>query len=438
MPYPEDAKTESIGERLKRLRLERGLSQRQVSSPGASYAYVSRIEAGARTPSVKALRMLAARLGVAVEYLETGRGISDSDRRDLDLNDAELELRLGNEGRAEERFRALVEDARRAGDHAATGRATIGLGFVAAKRGNHLDAVERLKEALAGHRVLPHVRPDVYATLGQSYSALGAADRAVRVFEDALQELAETEPEDANAQVRFAALLSYALTDAGEHERAAAVVREALDRAGGEDDPRNKIRLYWSLARVATHEGQLADALHYTRRAISLLEVTDDTVQVARGYLLAAGIEAREGDASAVREHLARAERLLGDKPEPRDVGILRTGQSWLAALEGDSAAAVARAREALDVLASHHGGEQGTAVWALARGLALDGKTNDADDAFRRAIDLLTVHGRRHDAATAAAEWAKMLDKTGRKDDAATASKRAAALGQQSTASSR
>src|SRR3954449_12398978 len=85
---------ETIGARLKRLRLQRGLSQRDLSSPGVSYAYISRIEAGARTPSVKALRKLAQKLAVSVEYLETGRDIRDVDDRELRLADAELELRL--------------------------------------------------------------------------------------------------------------------------------------------------------------------------------------------------------------------------------------------------------------------------------------------------------------------------------------------------------
>lgn len=64
--------TEAVGARIKRLRTAAGLSQRDISSPGISYAYVSRIEHGARTPSVKALRKLAERLGVTTEYLETG------------------------------------------------------------------------------------------------------------------------------------------------------------------------------------------------------------------------------------------------------------------------------------------------------------------------------------------------------------------------------
>jgi transcriptional regulator with XRE-family HTH domain len=49
------------------------MSQRDLSSPGVSYAYISRIEAGARTPSVKAMRLLAQKLGVTVKQLETGK-----------------------------------------------------------------------------------------------------------------------------------------------------------------------------------------------------------------------------------------------------------------------------------------------------------------------------------------------------------------------------
>jgi ATP/maltotriose-dependent transcriptional regulator MalT len=145
---------------------------------------------------------------------------------------------------------------------------------------------------------------------------------------------------------------------------------------------------------------------------------------------MAAGIEAREGDAEATRQHLAHAERLLGPDPERRDLGILRTGQSWLAALDGDADGAVAHAREALDVLRTAHGGEQGTATWALARGLTLAGETDHADAAYDRAIDLLSIHGRQHDAASAAGERADALERAGRSEEAAAVRERATALG--------
>lgn len=66
------AERERVGDRFRRLREERGLSQRELSEPGLSYAYLSRIEAGQRVPSEKALRKLAAKLGVTPLYLEFG------------------------------------------------------------------------------------------------------------------------------------------------------------------------------------------------------------------------------------------------------------------------------------------------------------------------------------------------------------------------------
>jgi transcriptional regulator with XRE-family HTH domain len=63
---------ETTGERIRRLRAEQGLSQRELAADGVSYAYVSRIEAGTRIPSAKALQSLAAKLGCTALYLATG------------------------------------------------------------------------------------------------------------------------------------------------------------------------------------------------------------------------------------------------------------------------------------------------------------------------------------------------------------------------------
>src|SRR4051794_41750071 len=102
---------EAIGERLKRLRLERGLSQRELAAPGVSYAYISRIEAGTRQPSVKALRRLAAKLGVTADYLETGSDLDEETARELRLSDLELAVRLGETEGAEAGLAALADEA---------------------------------------------------------------------------------------------------------------------------------------------------------------------------------------------------------------------------------------------------------------------------------------------------------------------------------------
>ena len=423
--------TEGIGARLKRLRVARGFSQRDLSSPGVSYAYISRIEAGARTPSVKALRKLAQKLGVSVEYLETGRDIREIDDRELKLADAELQLRLeADTAPAEQKLEEVLAEASAAGDRVSASRAAIGLGLAAAHRGNHLDAVERLEAALEYERVAPHLRPDVYTGLAQSYAALGAADRAARLLEQCLAEVTESTPEDVTLMVRYATFLSYALTDEGEYDRASEVVHDALGRTGDSSDSYTRVRLYWSLARMAAIEGRSAEALMQIRKAIALLEATDDTLTLARGYLLSAGIDSQEGRAEATRKQLEIAARLLGPAPEPADLGMLRIGQSRLATLEGDGARAVESARDALAILGDFNGGELGQACWALARGLALEGEADAAIETYRRAVDLLTVHGRRHNAGMASLDWASLLQEQGRGDEAEPILRRAYDLG--------
>jgi tetratricopeptide (TPR) repeat protein len=421
--------TEDVGARLKRLRLQRRLSQRDLSSPGVSYAYISRIEAGARTPSVKALRKLAQKLGVTVEYLETGRDIRDVDDRELRLADAELELRLAaNTEAAELKLSELLDEADAAGDLVSATRARLALGMVAAHRGNHLDAIERLEGVLDSAEVSPSSRPDVFATLGQSYAQLGAPERAVRLFERCLDELG-SQPENAPNRIWFATLLSYALTDAAEYERARTVIRDALTGAV-EVDPYSRMRLYWSKARLAGIEGRSSEALECIREAIALLKTTDDSLHLARAYLMSAGIEANEGDAETARSQLANAENLLGPTPQPIDQATLLIGKSRVAALEGDADRAVRDARRALDLLGGSHAGEHGAAVWALARGLELQGDVDSAVASYRRAVDLLSVHGQRHEAGTAALELAKLLEEHSRSEEAEPILRRAYDLG--------
>src|SRR5438067_3363317 len=194
------AEAETIGQRLRRLRTERRLSQRELSSPGVSYAYISRIEAGTRQPSVKALRMLARKLGVSAGYLETGSELDAGEERELRLADAELKLRLDQDAsEAESVVEDVLEEATAAGDKTAAARARITLGLAATQRGDDGRAVELLEEALDSELVSPRDRPDVYATLGRAYAALGTPARAVELFERSLAEVTEQAPDDVSA-----------------------------------------------------------------------------------------------------------------------------------------------------------------------------------------------------------------------------------------------
>ena len=71
----------AVGDRLKAAREAAGLSQRQLAFSGCSPAYISRIEAGDRIPSLQLLRELGKRLGVTEDWLATGAPTSRSASR---------------------------------------------------------------------------------------------------------------------------------------------------------------------------------------------------------------------------------------------------------------------------------------------------------------------------------------------------------------------
>src|SRR5205823_113279 len=226
--------------------------------------------------------------------------------RELRLGDAELELRLSEDiSEAEEKLDHILQEAIGAGDVASAVRAQTALGLAAAQRGEHLAAAERLERVVGEEAVpAPHRRPDLYTTLGQCYAALGAPDRAVRIFEASLDRVQEDTPEDHTIRIRYPTFLSYALTDAGDYTRAADVVHDALSLAGDQTDPNTRVRLYWSLGRLRVIEGHSSEALEYIRNAIALLKVTDDTLTVARAHVLAAGAELRTGSPEEARRNL--------------------------------------------------------------------------------------------------------------------------------------
>jgi transcriptional regulator with XRE-family HTH domain len=418
-PNQEQA-VETVGERLRRLRLERGLSQRQLAEPGISYAYISRIEGGARRPSVKALRKLARKLEVSADYLETGSEIRDTDVRELQIADAELELRLAkNPGEAETRLARLREEALAAGDVVAVARTEIALGLAAAATGRNAEAIGRLEAGLELSPASPAARPDVFATLGHAYAASGQPERAVEVFESCLAELADVEPQDPSAQVRFATYLSYALTDLGELAKAQAVLDDVLEQAESLTDAYTRVRLFWSLARLNDVGGRHAAALDYIRRAMALLEATDDTLHLARAHLLCADILVAQGRAEDAGPHFDRAERLFGSSAQTEDLVNLHRDQARREAVLGNGEQAIDRARAALELAGNEYPHERGHALWALADGLALTEDLARADEAYREAAALLDAHGQRRDAIGLYRSWGKFLRRCGREEQA-------------------
>src|SRR5206468_6753902 len=167
-------------------------------------------------------------------------------------------------------------------------------------------------------------RFDIFANLGRAYAGAGHPDRAAALFERCIASVEELGG-DPSVEARYATLLSYALTDMGEIGRAEEVVHHALERMKDTADPYMRVRLYWSIARLAHAEGRDSVALTNVRKAIALLQATDDTFHLARAHILAAYITVSRHEPESAERHLQQAEHLLGSaapKQELFDITI--------------------------------------------------------------------------------------------------------------------
>ena len=409
---------ETIGERIRRLRIEQGLSLREVAGPGITFAHVSRIEGGRRNPSPEAIELLARRLGTSPEYLRTGRRARGFLLRERRLADAELELRLNRDvERAEGLFRAEIDPS--AGfepDDVLTARAHAGLGLLAYQRSALGEAIRHLEAATGTGFLHPARCPDLHETLGAAYSAYGAPAKAIALFERCLAQLTEAPSADAVIAVRFLTYLALAASSLGDTDRVRTALEEATERAAGV--PQSQVALYWALAIGASNEGRSAAAREYAERTIGLLEETEDAAQLARAHIFYAQMLNREDAFGEAEPHLDAAARGLDSSADPTDLGLLRSEQAKVAAARGDSETAMALALEAERLLGDdvRYGGNK----WhALAAAQAAAGDVEAASASYGNAVRVLEERRQWREAAHVARESARFLRAARREDEA-------------------
>ena len=133
----------AVGRRLRDARLAAGFSQRQLSFPGCSAAYISRLEAGDRVPSLQLLRKLAAKLGADEQYLATG--IERIEQDPPEVVAAEVERRLAGQPAGHARQRP----AGGLGDPAERARVLWEHSRALARSGEHREAARFARDALS-------------------------------------------------------------------------------------------------------------------------------------------------------------------------------------------------------------------------------------------------------------------------------------------------
>jgi transcriptional regulator with XRE-family HTH domain len=407
---------ETIGQRLKRLRTERGLSQKDLSGPGVGSPYISRIEEGGRNPSLRTLRALAQKLGVTLEHLETGREIPLALEREYQLATAELELRLDSDGQAaEQALRRLTHDDARGPICA---RAHAALGIQAATRGDHEHAIEQLEAATAAG-IRPRDRPDVYETLASCSLAVGAGTRAVALLERCLASTGA----DPILQIRYRSQLGTILDASGDAQRARTLLDEAAALAEEHAHPRTRARQYRALAQAAWAEHTPERALTHARRALAVLETLDDASQLARTHLSCAELCNLDHDWVQALRHLDRADRLLEQTGDHEQLGRVRAEQAKACASTGATREALALAARAIALLSD----QAPAAKHALAVAQAAAGDIESADQSFLGAAEAYEQRGQWRHAAAVAHDWGRALRQARRPEHALDAFSRAA-----------
>lgn len=412
----------AVGRRLREARERAGLSQRQLSFDGCSPAYISRIEAGERIPSLQLLREMGRRLGVSEDWLATGldRDILAEDRT---LLDAEIALRFNELDSAEELYGKALENAT---TNTERSRSLAGLGQIAFERGNPRSAVQQLEQALSVSGAEVADQPSLADTLGRSYAMLDDLEPAIRLFRQSLERA--NRRKNSPEAVRFGVLLANAYIDNNEFDQARDVLEQTVEKAENARDPVFRARIYWSLSRLHALQGEPADAARYARKALELLELTEHTTYAARAHQLLAHVELDRGNADEALGLLDRGLPLIVESSNQVDEALFHLERARALAQLGRSEEATALAQRSAEMLESASPGDAGRGYAIVAEIYADLGDRTRAIETYRRAAELLQVSPSRY-VLEVYARLADLLEEAGRKDEALDVLKRAVAV---------
>jgi tetratricopeptide (TPR) repeat protein len=384
-----------VGERLRELRLARGLSQAQLAEPHFSKALISLAETGRTRISLRAAEILAGKLGVSAADLlrrpEPGAGAGG----ELALTKAQAHLAAGRPNAALETL-AAIKDA--AGKPVTSAQATL-------LRARALLASERPREALRGldealrafrargdhaqaTRVLFELAR-VHARLDQQTEALNLGLQC----EAAINQGALVDRTFELRVMEFIAAIAVNLGDFG-----AADLRSERAQALAEDvsDARTVASLYEDMTVTRERQGDLEGALLYARKSLEAYERLADQRAIGSAWNTLGWVYVKRGQVSRAREALDRAEDIAERIKDDHLRAYVLQNRAELELSRGNAEQARALADRSIE---SPNASSRAVALSKLIRAEAI-ATTKATDVIARRAYDealrALEPHGRR------------------------------------------
>lgn len=422
-----------LGDRLRVTRLRAGLTQAQVAGDAVSVGYISRIEAGQRRPDPHLLEGIAARLGISVDELLVGVSPDRVTELRVELDHAELSLATGSATQALETVDRILadpaldepnelEELRRA---------------AAYTRAGALEATGDLQAAIIELEDLAESSPqdlawiDGVTALSRCYRESGELGRAIEVGNDALRRIEDLELEGLDEAIRLSLSVAAAYYEQGDVGYAARLCRRAIDRAEEMASPMAKAMAYWNSSAIESMRGDAAAALPMTRRALAVLEASDDARNIAR-LRTQLGIQQLLLDPPEPTEALdllsQAAEELGLTGAGPVDLADNRLAQARARFLLGDTETARRQASETSAAVRTSLPMVAADAYALLGQIAAHEGALDSARSHFQEAVLLLSGLGADRSAAQLWFELAGLLESVGDATAALDAYRRAAA----------
>ncbi|MFN0283912.1 MAG: helix-turn-helix domain-containing protein [Kineosporiaceae bacterium] len=410
----------TFSERLRRLRQQANLSQVQLAGEDLSPSYISLLESGKRQPSEDVATLLAERLGCAVEDLLTPAGEERRKQAALSLELAKLSLRDGQAHEARTRLEALV--AEEGLDRALRDDATYELADAYEKCMDLERAIQVLlplhERALNGTTHIP--LPSVGLYLTHLYSLAGDLNAAVRVGEASVRLLNDQRATNTREYFRLASTLTDVYYQLGDVNQAKAYAMELGQIAQRHADPQSEAVLAWNAAIAAESQGKLDEALALCHRALGILSEHGSGLDVARLRYTAAWIILRH-DPSQVAEarHLLELSRDALPVLAPAEAAIWQTNMALVHLIEGDFAEAERLARSVLLDLSMYPGTQRAETLLVLGDAQSAQSRAEEALERYVAVVHSLDGLPASRTTSGLWREVAERFGRFGRTDDA-------------------
>ena len=327
----------TLGNRVRRLRIDKGLTQKELAEPSYTHAYVSTIEAGRRRPSEDALRHFASKLGVAEEELVTGRPPDLMSRLGLELQSARREASRGRIRAARSAFDRVAREARQHRLAKVQARAQEGKALCELRNGDldkAMSLYEKASEALEHEPVTARVD----AIVGKAACArrLGDIGYAIYLLENLLEWLKRSGLCDPTSLLKVHASLVAPYFESGAYKEASAAADEALVLAPKCDDLERLGSMHVSVAHVHLSEERYEEAQQALLLAEDIFRQVELLNELGQCHLGQGFALSRQGEHDRAREQLCSAREIFKETGSRIDEARAVNELARLARLKGD------------------------------------------------------------------------------------------------------